>query len=714
MAKYQIYPGQKVMATWMVLLVTMASLSAPRATAQMMEPAAASSEGPIDLYLYAEYAPGLSVPARPPQLTAKAITSKRISCSHRRATTISSASATVLEASARKAKCVSAYPLNGGMYNLLASYIEGANWATWKCYKNAPAASGGAVVTAAAPAEVPLFSSQAVNLAGGNSYTCTATYTPLTAAQKAEIAAMDWNSQVTQVAAAAVATVAPMDAADSSDPSGDAGITPAVGASCPTPAYTQPPRGKPAAILDTQGAKLINQNTKEAIQIRGLNWFGFNVDMGMVDGLWAGGSDATTDFSTIVYQIRQLGYNAVRLPFAHRFLAKTDVWDLERECTQLSQGQMRSRLMDPQDSAAYIRKILPGNASPMPNPAGKCNTYLPKRNNQDRLLFTIQQFVAQGMYVVLDYQPQGLEQHAYNLNQFVTAWSQLWKAVACLPNFYSDIAGRVLVDVMNEPDSMGIRWEASGDRPGAEQLYLATADALHRITPNRMLFMFEGTGQNMIGLNWGNGFVTDKDTISSRGLSNPTSFFEQVVTRPWVKKAVFSPHLYPPTITMSTWLGKALWEQSNLAFGYLQSTGYCNGRGCTQFPILVGETGSAYKEETDKVWLQDFADYAFARGAAAAYNKVPLNGWMWWAYNENSGDTGGIVTNQWQDLHWDKLRYMMRSLDLQPWYKWSTTGNSRRRPTRPASGEDGLGAYDDEPLAAGDAAAAAGNEVVQG
>ena len=128
----------------------------------------------------------------------------------------------------------------------------------------------------------------------------------------------------------------------------------------------------------------------------------------------------------------------------------------------------------------------------MPNPAGKCNTYLPKRNNQDRLLFTIQQFVAQGMYVVLDYQPQGLEQHAYNLNQFVTAWSELWKAVACLPNFYSDIAGRVLIDVMNEPDSMGIRWEASGDRPGAEQLYLATADALHRITPNRMLFMFEG------------------------------------------------------------------------------------------------------------------------------------------------------------------------------------------------------------------------------
>jgi hypothetical protein len=64
---------------------------------------------------------------------------------------------------------------------------------------------------------------------------------------------------------------------------------------------------------------------------------------------------------------------------------------------------------------------------------------------------------------------------------------------------------------------------------------------------------------------------------------------------------------------MSTWLGEALWKQSQVAFAYLQTPGYCNGRGCTQFPILVGETGSAYKEQSDKDWLRDFADFAFAR-----------------------------------------------------------------------------------------------------
>jgi hypothetical protein len=87
---------------------------------------------------------------------------------------------------------------------------------------------------------------------------------------------------------------------------------------------------------------------------------------------------------------------------------------------------------------------------------------------------------------------QGLEQHPYNLKQFVDKWTDLWKMVVCLPNFQHDIANRVFVDVMNEPDSMGIRWEASGDRPGAQQLYLGTADAIWAITPNKVMFMFEG------------------------------------------------------------------------------------------------------------------------------------------------------------------------------------------------------------------------------
>lgn len=87
---------------------------------------------------------------------------------------------------------------------------------------------------------------------------------------------------------------------------------------------------------------------------------------------------------------------------------------------------------------------------------------------------------------------QGLENQAYDVNQFVTAWAELWKKVSCLPNFQTDIAQRVFIDVMNEPDSMNIVWEPSSGRPGAHQLYLGTADALWQLTPGKVMFFMEG------------------------------------------------------------------------------------------------------------------------------------------------------------------------------------------------------------------------------
>lgn len=40
-----------------------------------------------------------------------------------------------------------------------------------------------------------------------------------------------------------------------------------------------------------------------------------------------------------------------------------------------------------------------------------------------------------------------------------------------------------------------------------------------------------------------------------------------------------------------------------------------------------------------------------------------------WAYNANSGDTGGLVDETWQNLDWTKLGWMQDNLGLTPWYK---------------------------------------------
>jgi hypothetical protein len=235
----------------------------------------------------------------------------------------------------------------------------------------------------------------------------------------------------------------------------------------------------------------------------------------------------------------------VRLPYTHRNLANTQVSDVVRDCAPTTEDELRERVVDPKLWAVKANKALPANLSPLFNSAGStsCNTYLPAKSNKDRLLFVMQQFIAQGMYVVLDYQPMGTEDHAYDLNSFVAAWASLWRSISCLPNFAPDIAGRVLVDVMNEPDSMSVRWEATNNRPGAQQLYLATADALWQMTPKQVLFMFEGTGQNILGLSWGNGFVTDLNVIGSRGLSDPNPFFQRLLTRPYLSQVCLGLHV---------------------------------------------------------------------------------------------------------------------------------------------------------------------------
>lgn len=51
---------------------------------------------------------------------------------------------------------------------------------------------------------------------------------------------------------------------------------------------------------------------------------------------------------------------------------------------------------------------------------------------------------------------------------------------------------------------------------------------------NGSAVVLPGTGQNMYGLNWGNGFVTNLDIINSRGLSDPNDFFQDLLTKPYV------------------------------------------------------------------------------------------------------------------------------------------------------------------------------------
>ena len=59
-----------------------------------------------------------------------------------------------------------------------------------------------------------------------------------------------------------------------------------------------------------------------SVELKGCNWFGFNVNdgTGMLTGLWgannSGENALSMDFKTIVLRMKVLGFNTVRLPFS--------------------------------------------------------------------------------------------------------------------------------------------------------------------------------------------------------------------------------------------------------------------------------------------------------------------------------------------------------------------------------------------------------------
>ena len=62
----------------------------------------------------------------------------------------------------------------------------------------------------------------------------------------------------------------------------------------------------------------------EALTIKGINWFGFETDSTMVDGLWQGPNAITQNFEAIVWRIKLLGFNTVRLPFSFQASPRQD------------------------------------------------------------------------------------------------------------------------------------------------------------------------------------------------------------------------------------------------------------------------------------------------------------------------------------------------------------------------------------------------------
>lgn len=412
------------------------------------------------------------------------------------------------------------------------------------------------------------------------------------------------------------------------------------------------------SAMSTKGDQILNDEGK-VVELKGVNWFGFNNQSTMVDGLWGGADSVAYDFATVVHRLQLLGFNAVRLPFSFKDLTKTNPRNYAQQVQVPSINRIQASVTHPKYPVAKNKKISPLLAQPH-RQGGMVNDYLPNDSTFNRFLWVVNFFAKNGFYVLVDNHLREDQTVLDNSQRWLQSWVELATAISEDPIAKK----RVMLDLLNEPDNFGIRWESSGKKPGLKELYLSAMDVLYQINPH-FLFFIEGTGQGGINANWGDGFATDSELIKKCGLSDPNPFFQELLHKPYVNQVVISPHVYPPSVThiVKDSFGTGLWNRLSFSFGYLTKEGY-QGK---VFPVAIGEFGSHFQEESDLRSLNDMGKYFQLLGAANDGKHKAIQNWFYWSWNVNSGDTGGLVSDNWLDIQWEKIDYLTQ-IGLKPWY----------------------------------------------
>ncbi|MEM3553499.1 MAG: cellulase family glycosylhydrolase, partial [Candidatus Bathyarchaeia archaeon] len=113
-------------------------------------------------------------------------------------------------------------------------------------------------------------------------------------------------------------------------------------------------------------------------------------------------------------------------------------------------------------------------------------------------------------------------------------------------------------------------------------------------------------------------------------------------------RILYLPHVYGPSVYRQPYFGDPSFPNNLPSIWEIHF-----GRMAGKYPLGIGEFGGRY-EGDDQIWQDAFVDYLLEKNIRAFF---------YWALNPNSGDTGGILLDDWRTVHEGKknlLRRLMR------------------------------------------------------
>ncbi|GIG61990.1 endoglucanase [Longispora fulva] len=116
-------------------------------------------------------------------------------------------------------------------------------------------------------------------------------------------------------------------------------------------------------------------------------------------------------------------------------------------------------------------------------------------------------------------------------------------------------------------------------------------------------------------------------------------------------RLVYSAHDYATSVYAQPWFSDPSYP-ANLPGVWTKNWGYLFQQGTA--PVWLGEFGTTLASTTDQTWLRTLVGYL---RPTAPYGGDSF-GWTFWSWNPNSGDTGGILTDDWTTVNTTKDAYL--------------------------------------------------------
>ncbi len=363
--------------------------------------------------------------------------------------------------------------------------------------------------------------------------------------------------------------------------------------------------------LTTKGSKIVDMNGSE-VWLTGCNWFGYNTGTNLFDGVW------NCNLKETLASIADHGFNLLRVPMSSELLL------------QWKKGEY-----------------------PKANYNNAYNEELNSMNSLEIFDYVVSLCEQNGMKIMIDI--HSVKTDAAGHNHPVWYKDELTEAdfiesLRWIAARYKDNDTIVAYDLKNEPhgkppESPVAIWNDSNDPNNWKKVAEKAGKAVLKENPHALI-VIEGIeiypkdikSNNFTSTNkedyritwWGGNLMGVKDY--------PVDFGSETLN----KQIVYSPHDYGPIVYKQPWFEKEFTFESLKKDAWDPYWLYITDEGIA--PILVGEWGGFMQGDNLK-WMNYMRQLI---------DEKKLNH-TFWCFNANSGDTGGLVKDDFKT--WDEEKY---------------------------------------------------------